>query len=81
MVGVTIKGEAAPRTFNGIDIPVGPIVCWSPSFATSLSQLASRFGSGKDTEAFPRRANKDISMSARSALVIEGANITIKKLR
>eukprot|EP00958_Prasinococcus_capsulatus_P023968 scaffold3680_cov381-Prasinococcus_capsulatus_cf.AAC.3 len=80
MVGVTVKGEPTRRTFNGIEVAVGPLVAWSPSFACSLAQLATRFGNGKSSN-LPRKADKDICLSSTSTLLIQGSNITIKKLR
>ena len=67
-LGATIA-EPATKTFRGVSVDVGPAIVLAPSFAPCFTTLQSKV---------PSAAN--ISVSARSTLLVSGANVIIEGL-
>ena len=65
LCGATVE-TAANQTIQGIPLVVGPRVIMSGSFASTLSELKSKI--------------KNVRLSSRSSLIIEGENVRINGL-
>lgn len=62
-------GEAAPRSFQSVEVMAGPAIVLAPSFAPCFTLLAAKL---------PTPSN--VSITSRSSLVIKGAKVTIERL-
>ena len=59
-----------PKSYRGVEVPVGPSVVLLPSFAPCLTALAAKLPSPAAIE-----------ISARSTLVVRGADVVIERLK